>query len=105
MTKKVRKVFGENPEIVNVLSTQVAFDENGDAEVEDDIAEVLEQIPGYTVKDGNKEQSSEEHDVVQDDITSIEEPSEDTDEDEDETEEPAKIVKPARPARKAPNKK
>jgi hypothetical protein len=51
MTKKVRKAFGENPETVAVLATQVTFDAEGFAEVEDEVADVFGQIPGYEVEE------------------------------------------------------
>lgn len=91
MPKKVRKVFGENPEVVNVLSTQVHFDEKGDAVVEDDIAEVLEQIPGYEVEGEAPEAEQEEEE---------QEPASEEEEEEEVEEE----VKPKRPARKTPKR-
>lgn len=45
--KKYVKTFGERPETVVVLRTKVFFNDQGIAEVSDDVAEVLEAIPGY----------------------------------------------------------
>jgi hypothetical protein len=92
MPKKVKKVFGENPEVVTVLSTEIAFDENGDAVVEDEIAEVLEQIPGYEVE-------GEQEDIAPEDLAGEdEEPASEEDEEEEEE------AKPKRPTRKAPKR-
>jgi hypothetical protein len=97
MPKKVKKVFGENPEVVTVLDTQVDFDENGDALVEDEIADILEQIPGYEVL---AEELEETPDNTASEDEGEEEPvSEEGEEDEDEEE-----AKPKRPTRKAPKR-
>jgi len=42
-----QKCFGDLPEDVVVLSEVVSFDSNGFAEVSDEVAEVLAQVPGY----------------------------------------------------------
>jgi hypothetical protein len=47
---KAKKLFGEFPENVVVLSEVVSFDAEGLAEVSDEVADVLAQIPGYEVE-------------------------------------------------------
>ena len=49
MAKKARKLFGSNPERVVIVSEAVDFDAEGMAEVSDELADVLAQIPGYEV--------------------------------------------------------
>lgn len=49
---QVKKLFGEFPEKVVVLAETVQFDENGEAEVSDEVAEVLAGIPGYEIDGG-----------------------------------------------------
>ena len=44
---QVQKCFGDLPENVVVLSEVVSFDSNGFAEVSDEVAEILVQVPGY----------------------------------------------------------
>jgi pyruvate dehydrogenase E2 component (dihydrolipoamide acetyltransferase) len=114
MPKKVKKLFGENPEDVVVNSEKVAFDENGEAEVEDDIAEVLESIPGYTVDaeaseepQAEKEPEKEPEPEKEADDSSEEDSEEDDSEDEEKAEEAPKKKTPAKrksPARRAPSK-
>ncbi len=76
---KVKKEFGEYPIKTAVLDTVVEFDENGEAEVSEDIAKVLSNIPGYAVAN---------------------DPSEG-----EEQEPPKKATPPKKPAPKAPAKK
>jgi len=58
---KAKKHFGELPENVVVLSEVVSFDSEGHAEVSDEVAATLVQIPGYSIfpkdiePDGNGE--------------------------------------------------
>lgn len=96
--KKYLKTFGEKPEEVVVLRTKVFFDEKGVAEVEDEVAEVLEQVPGYEFMADTPAEEPEHHAEV------IEEnDEEDTSEEEkNEDEEEAPAPKPIRP--KAPRK-
>lgn len=49
MAKKARKLFGTNPEKVVIVAEAVEFDAEGVAEVSDELADVLAQIPGYEV--------------------------------------------------------
>ena len=102
MPKKVKKVFGENPESVTVLSTQVNFDENGDAIVEDELAEVLAQIPGYQVEGEAAEVPSE---GIEDGGEESADPADEETSEEDEEDEEEEVVKPKRPARKTPGRK
>lgn len=45
---KFKKLFGEFPEKVHVLTGHVEFDKNGEAEIlDEDIAAILRQVPGY----------------------------------------------------------
>jgi hypothetical protein len=46
---KYKKTFGTVPEKVIILSTEVHFDNKGIAEVTEEIANILEQIPGYAL--------------------------------------------------------
>ena len=85
---KVRKTFGQLPEEVIVLSTPVAFDEEGYAEVEEEIGDVLARVPGYLLVD-EKAQAAE--------------PEEDEEDEEDASEEeekpaPKKKAAPKRPS-------
>lgn len=104
MPKKVRKVFGEIPADVVVLSTMVSFDGNGDAEVEDDIAEILEQIPGYEVAGEMEDHDPEDTQGTDEEPSDDEEAEEPSEEDAEEVAEEAP-KKPARPARKSPSRK
>lgn len=56
---KVKKVIGEYPIKVAVLAEEVDFDNEGVAEVSEEVAEVLATIPGYEVEVEGEEQSSE----------------------------------------------
>lgn len=58
--KKVTKTFGEFPEKVVVGSELIEFDEKGEASVEAEIAEKLEQIPGYEVAGVTKAEPKKE---------------------------------------------
>jgi hypothetical protein len=104
MTKKVRKAFGENPETVAVLATQVTFDAEGFAEVEDEVADVFGQIPGYEVEEIEEAQEAPSEEDEEEADAPEEPTSEEDEEDEEEEEAPAPKT-PKRPARKAPVKK
>lgn len=112
--KKYIKTFGEIPEEVMVLSTKVFFDHDGIALVEDDVAEVLEQIPGYSfVADVTKPTKEVKAPVVHAEATeevAVNEPTEEDDEDtseeeEEEEVEPKPVMAPSRPRRPSPIKK
>lgn len=83
----VRKTFGEYPMKTVVNTTEVHFDENGLAEVEQDIFDALLTVPGF--------ESGEEAEQI---IDTFEEESTSEDESEDEEEAPT----PLKPARKRP---
>ena len=51
MAVKVQRTHGERPFTTVVLSEKVTFDENGFAEVSEEVAAVLETVPGYVVLD------------------------------------------------------
>lgn len=110
--KKYLKTFGEKPETVVVLRTNVFFNAEGIAEVEDDaVADVLDAVPGYEfVSEGGKKAKAdkapekpkqapveEPMEEVEDKITS----EEDKDNEEESVDAP-KIVKraPRRPGTK-----
>ncbi len=95
MVKKVKKLFGTNPEKVVVLTESVQFNEEGIAEVTYDVADVLKCIPGYYV-------ITEEENTTSEDNTS----NEDNTSDEDNSEEQAeKVVAPKKPAPRKPSPK
>lgn len=87
--KKVRKIFGERPIETVVNETKVAFDHEGVATVEDEVAETLLQIPGYELigDEGETNEEPKQDDVEQSDA-SDDEPEAEADEanEEDETE-------------------
>lgn len=115
MAKKVKKLFGENPEDVNVLNQKVSFDENGEAEVEDDIADILSQVPGYHVEEGETEDNGEggnedndgdgEADGEADDEADDEADGESDNNSEDNEGEAEVVEKPKAPARRTPARK
>lgn len=57
MAKRVRKLFGERPERVHVLSEHADFDAEGIATVSDEASEVFAQCPGYELLE--EEEASE----------------------------------------------
>jgi hypothetical protein len=107
-----KKLFGENPETIAVLATTVNFDENGIADVSDEVAEVLSEIPGYEPAelvekvDAPSEDHEEEAPAEEpaDEEHEEEEPASEED-DEEEAEEDEKPKKPAPRARKSPAKR
>lgn len=56
MKYKVQKLYGEKPIETVVLRQVVAFDAEGFAEVDEEVAKVLRNVPGYEVlePEGNK---------------------------------------------------
>lgn len=115
--KNVKKLFGEFPEAIIVLRNKVFFDEQGKAEVEDEIADVLEAIPGYEVEKGVLGEGDTEKDQgngIQEPETPTEDnqepPVDDSDDENEESpekeasEEEEKVEKPApkKPVTKRP---
>jgi DNA helicase-2/ATP-dependent DNA helicase PcrA len=63
---KIKKLFGNNPEDVNVLAEVAKFDEDGIAEVSEEAYEVFRSCPGYETidEDDAKVKEAEELAVV-----------------------------------------
>lgn len=83
---KAKKHFGSLPEKISVLSEIVHFDAEGHAEVSDEVAATLIQIPGYSVfpediePDGNGEDpNGEDPDAEGNELDAAEDPSEESD--------------------------
>lgn len=119
--KKIKKVFGETPvEVaVTVLDelTNVFFDEEGHAEVSEEVANVFLQIPGYEIGadavvnasedetatiDYSKEGLPLEEDTSEAEEVIEEEASEEEIEEDEEAEE---VVAPKAPAKRSPAKR
>ena len=88
---QVQKCFGDLPENVVVLSEVVSFDSNGFAEVSDEVAEILVQVPGY------KEVVEE---TVVEETNQAEAPAEEINQAEAPAEETNQAVVPKKPAQR-----
>ena len=102
---QVKKLFGDRPDNVHVLNTIVHFDTEGVAEVNEVVASVLKQIPGYeilSIKDEPAEVITNE--PVQEETVHVEENSKEPELNKEEPSESAEEKKPTRPSRPAPRR-
>lgn len=96
MAKLVRKLFGERPEKVHVLSEVAEFNAEGVAEVSDEAAEVFLACYGYELAQEASEAQEEETEETEEEETSEAEEEEET----EEVEAEPKKVQPRRTPRK-----